>query len=399
MQAIDVIGGRQLRFRGQPAVGILNQEGVLLQITKEMLGVKTRKKILYLDQLFWSLALREESKADEALRRIEKLLDLQLLAIPYSSIHQQETQLWAERGADLLAFIRTASRGHKFEPTYRVERTQILKAFQSFLDNASPAYLKEQHDALPGSVHEWGGAFSVSVDCTISAAEINRRRGFKQKAINKLEKTLPEWRTSKGTFEEDVKLELRDSARILTDHYAHKTARILAGDISALSDSPIDADIVGDMAYVLHFTPSVPLTKIGEFFNSEHFAGVPSQQLSARLFAAFKKRVREGMFPNPRKARDKYEGFLFDVEHVATYAPYCDAFFADRFMADVMNDKKVAVEPTFSCKAFSTAHWQQFFRWLDEIESGMTVEHADALGWAYPKYRVKNLSSQSGLAL
>jgi uncharacterized protein (DUF4415 family) len=99
------------------------------------------------------------------------------------------------------------------------------------LDNASPAYLKEQHDALPGSVHEWGGAFSVSVDCTISAAEINRRRGFKQKAINKLEKTLPEWRTSKGTFEEDVKLELRDSARILTDHYAHKTARILAGDI------------------------------------------------------------------------------------------------------------------------------------------------------------------------
>jgi hypothetical protein len=49
MQAIDVIGGRQLRFRGQPAVGILNQEGVLLQITKEMLGVKTRKKILYLD--------------------------------------------------------------------------------------------------------------------------------------------------------------------------------------------------------------------------------------------------------------------------------------------------------------------------------------------------------------
>jgi len=91
------------------------------------------------------------------------------------------------------------------------------------------------------------------------------------------------------------------------------------------------------------------------FFKSKHFAEVPSQQLSARLFSTFKKRVREGAYPNPEKAREKLSGFLFDVQHAATYVPYCDAFFTDRFMADLLNDRHVDAERTFGCKVFSVS--------------------------------------------
>jgi hypothetical protein len=126
---------------------------------------------------------------------------------------------------------------------------------------------------------------------------------------------------------------------------------------------------------------------IPSFFQSKHFAEVPSQQLSARLFSTFKKRVREGAYPNPEKAREKLSGFLFDVQHAATYVPYCDAFFTDRFMADLLNDRHVDAEHTFGCKVFSVSKTAEFFDWLGDLKSRMTADHADGLKWAYPKYR------------
>jgi hypothetical protein len=44
---------------------------------------------------------------------------------------------------------------------------------------------------------------------------------------------------------------------------------------------------------------------------------------------------------------------MFDVEHASTYAPYCGAFFADKAMAALMKNKRVAVEETYGCKVFS----------------------------------------------
>jgi hypothetical protein len=149
--------------------------------------------------------------------------------------------------------------------------------------------MREETDALPGSVHDWDGSFSVSVDRVVSAGEIDRRRGFKKQAIDALEKTLSVWRESKNTFEQNVELELKDSARILTDHYADKAARLLAGDASALAYSPIDADTVGDMVYILGLKAFFVPAKIGDFFNSKHFAEVPSQA----AIRPFVRRVQE----------------------------------------------------------------------------------------------------------
>jgi hypothetical protein len=361
-----------------------------VHITKDMLGIQTRKSILYLDQSFWSMAFRKDPpESGKAMRQIEELLELQLLAVPYSSTHEAETQLWDERRHDLLRFIQVASRGHRFEPYYGVERTQILKAFQAYLANSPAAYAIDERDALLSCVHDWDDAFSVSVHRPVSAIEVQRRRGFKQRAVDELEKTLTDWKVSTNTFEQDMELELRDSARILIGNFGKKTSRLWAGDFSALLNSPIDTEIVEDMLYILRRKGSAELATIIDFFKSRYFTDVPSQQLSARLFSAFKKRVREGMYPDPRKARERLNGFLFDVQHAATYIPYCDAFFGDRFMADLLNDVNVAVEQAFGCKVFSSAKWPEFFGWLDSIEAGMTPDHADGLGWAYPKYRPK----------
>ena len=78
---------------------------------------------------------------------------------------------------------------------------------------------------------------------------------------------------------------------------------------------------------------------------------------------------------------------MFDVEHAATYAPYCDGFFADKAMAELMKDKRVAVEETWGCRVFSAASKDALFAWLSEIQASMTPEHGKALGWAYARYR------------
>ena len=130
-----------------------------------------------------------------------------------------------------------------------LKQTQILKAFQAYLANDSTSYLKEERDALPSSVHDWDGDYSVSVFRAVSGVE--RKRQFKERAIEELVNTLSNWAASKNTFEQDMELELRDAGRILMEQYAKKTGRLWAEDISALVDSPISASVVEDMVYVL----------------------------------------------------------------------------------------------------------------------------------------------------
>jgi hypothetical protein len=156
-------------------------------------------------------------------------------------------------------------------------------------------------------------------------------------------------------------------------------------------DAPVSASIVEAMVYVLSIKKmeSDAARVIRLFFASKHFAEVPAQQLSARLFSTFKKRVREGAYPNPAKAREKLSGFLYDIQHAATYVPYCDVFFTDKFMADLLNDRHVDAERMFGCKVFSVSKTAEFFSWLEDVKSRMTADHADGLTWAYPKYRSK----------
>ena len=104
-----------------------------------------RKKILYVDQFFFSHAFRGQlPQFVKAAKRIRQISHLQLLAVPYSSIHEDETNQWrgyaGKSKEDLMEFIKAASSGHEFKPAYRVERSQIIKAFEAFLSNKPSAY-------------------------------------------------------------------------------------------------------------------------------------------------------------------------------------------------------------------------------------------------------------------
>ena len=359
-----------------------------MRVTKQMLGNQTDKSILYLDQNFLSSVHRggiENEWATTLMARVSRVLDLQLLAIPYSSTHINEADLNGDYRNALVQFIQGVSRGHQFEPYYRVEETQIVKAFQCFLDDAPPVYQREEHDALSPSVHDWDGDYSVSVFS--AARDANRRSLFKQRAVDELLQALPQWAKKGRTFQQDMDLEISDAARLLIDSYADKAARLMMGDLSVLINAPISASI-GEGLWLVVQAKKVDPKNIGAFLRSQHFAEVPTVQLSARLFSAYKERIRLAKTPpdpTSNKTREKLSGFFYDIQHAATYAPYCAAYFTDNAMAKLMKDKRVNVEADFDCRVFSVESKEDFVAWLEALESQMTPEHAKDLSWAYPK--------------
>ena len=357
-----------------------------MQVTKQMLGIQTRKRILYLDQHLFSLAFREKHDewVDHTMEQISDLLDLQLLAIPYSPIHIAEADLFKERDA-LVRFIQKVSRGHFLKAPDRVEQTQIVKAFQAFLANKPAQYVREERDAIPESIHDWDAKYSANVFTNESDFEL--KRTSKQGTVDALVLSLSGWAEKGSNYETDIDLEFRDAARTYKEEYARKARRILSGDFAALADSPNSTRVVEILIDVAE-RPEAQPQSISAFFASTHFRETPSQQLSARLYSAFKDRLRtKAHAPNPAKAQKKLSGLMFDVQHAATYAPYSNAFFADKAMADLMSDKRVAIETTYGCQVFSASRIEDFLRWLAEVRSSMTSDHLKGLRWAYPKYQ------------
>jgi hypothetical protein len=342
-----------------------------------------RKSVLYLDQFFFSGAFRGgDARFVSAAVRIRDLAAKQLLTVPFSSIHEDETHQW-ERREELYEFIKATSRGHEFEPAYDVEREQILGAFSSWLDGRPPEYEIKRDDALPREVDEWDSYLRFDVGRYMGDIELIR--GLKRESIEGLVALFPGWRKSTQTFAEDVAGEVNASGKGYMDAYLKFMLRIGAGDYTAILDSPMHSMVVQHMLHLLpkDMEPDEQLRKCWNFFSSLHFANVPLRDLESRIFATLKAHVKSGAYPNPEAACERLKGFFYDSKHIATYAPYCDAFVMDQPMAELVSQRGVALEERYGVRVFSLNNWDDLLDWIDAREATMTDEHRAGLIAAY----------------
>jgi hypothetical protein len=350
---------------------------------------KARKKILYLDQFFFSSAFRKgDPRFVEAAQRIRRLCELQLLVVPFSSIHEDETNQWGgfdgKNKQDLMEFIKATSRGHEFEPAYDVELTQIMRAFQAFLADHSPEFAFKERDIVRGEIHEWDDYFRIDVSRYIGNVELIRN--LKQESIEELLDAFDGWRQSTNTFVQDVALEMRAAGKVYLDSYFQYLMRFAGGDYDVF-DRPIKSTVIEQMLFYFaeETQPEECLKQVVSFFLSKHFAEIPYQWLGTRMFATLKDMVKRGAYANREKAQQRLNGIFYDVEHIATYAPYCDAFIMDQPMAALVSDSRVGLEKRYGVKVYSLNAWDGLFAWLDSVEKEMTDEHKAGLSAAYPK--------------
>ena len=277
-----------------------------------------RKKILYLDQFFFSTAFKDgDSRFIEAAQRIRKIAALQILAVPFSSIHENETYQWRgynqKNKEELMDFIKKTSRGHKFEPTYSVEQTQIIRAFQAYLKANTTTFELHTQDAIPSNIHKWDDYFRIDLISRFGK-DIELIRELKIQSVEMLVEIFPVWRQSTLTYAQDVTLELKEGAKSYIDAYFKYVTLIGTGDYNALKDSPIISKVVASLFNYFPNDSSLDekqkLNKIIAFFNSEHFSEIPYQFLSARIFATLKDMVKRNSYLNREKSLKKLSGFF-----------------------------------------------------------------------------------------
>lgn len=353
--------------------------------TSQILLPEIEKKVIYLDQFFFSSAMRGlDARFVNAVEMIKKVCHLQLAVAPYSSVHEEEALEWREHkgmtGEQLLDFIKATARGVEFKKSYDVEHTQILKAWDAFLKGHSPDYDLAEKDAISGALTKWDDYYWV--DVVGFQRDPESRRQAKNNAVQELLATIEPWRASSETFEEAVALEIRDSGKLYIQAYIDKFNRQLKGEFSL---GTMDASVVEQM---LHWLPKdldieKGLQKCMGFFMSPHFSSLPHEWLSSHIFATLKKMIKGGAFTNPAVAGKKLNGIFDDIKHISVYAPYCDAIIIDNLMADLVCSPQVALDKRYNVKVFSPKKLDEMLDWLSELESNMSDEHKAAVGQAY----------------
>ena len=350
-----------------------------------------RKKVIYLDQFFFSGAMRcNDPRFKDATERVKRMCHLQLLVAPFSSVHEDEAHQWrgyeGMTGTQLMEFIKATARGAEFKKSYDVEHTQVYKAWDAFLKGKPEKYRLESKDAIKGgTLHEWDDYFRIDVGGYSSNIELKRR--LKNESVDELVNVLDQWQASTETFEQAVALEIRDASKQYLETYLTMLNRYASGDFAAAIDSPMVATVVQQMMHWLPEEQPFPerIARCIEFFQSPHFSEVPHQWLSSHTFATIKAMVKRGTFANREEARKRLSGIFGDIQHISLYAPYCDAIVIDKFMADLVCRPTVAIEQRYGVKVFGLSNWDALLTWLDDLETGMSEDHSTGVAAAYPK--------------
>ncbi len=350
-----------------------------------------QKKVIYLDQAFFSGAFRQrDSRFNDIVNKIKLLSHKQLLVAPFSTVHEDETHLWAgyddKTKEDLLDFIKTTSRGHSFEADYDVERRQVIKAYMSFLDDEPDEFMVDQSIALTKHVHKWDDYFRVDINRYLGDSE-GIRKG-KEDALNKLLEVFEAWRNSKGTFENDLKNEIEASWKGYIQTYQQYFKMMLSMNGGGFLDAPIKSMVLQEMLrYTMdRFPMDLWFQKPVEFFQSTYYSNLPYIQISCRVQAALAELVRGGAFSNTEKNRTRFRGFFHDVKHISIYAPYCDIIVVDRAMASLMKNQRLNIPQRYDTHVYDIGTLPALIAHLDEIERNITNEHRSALELAYPSH-------------
>lgn len=358
---------------------------------------RLQKKVLYLDQCFFSRAFRQSAmskKYIDAVARLKELTQRQVLVVPYSSVHEDETYLWSGSSKEAMDFIKATSGGFKMEPPYAVQRAQLLAAFGRHLRGDPVDSGVDPSDALPDDVHGWTDYIWIDLtnDYFGDAPKLART---KEKSVDQLLDLFPQWRASPNDFGADVSAEYRSAARVYVDAYKDYIEKLLFGGRSASLMAHTNSKAIEEMMTCFDSdTPTRERSRsILAFFESEHFRLAANQLVSTYAFAVLRDQVRRGAYKNREKARRRLKGLFLDIEHVATYGPYCDAVFVDNAIAAMMRDPRIDLEKRFGAKVFCDADWSKFSAWMDTLDAHLSAEHVSGLADAYPDSIVDSIDA------
>ena len=364
---------------------------------------KLQKKIIYLDQCFFSHWHKgKDAKFVATGERLQALAKKQLLVCPYSDVHDKETHLGNIDG--LWKFIRTISRGKQFYLQGNIKEQQLINAYISFVRSESPEYIITLSDAIAHDVHDWDE--SLRVDVSLSVTNFLSKQSLKtskEEVVKSVIKILPKWRNSKTSLKEDYELEIKAHAHFLISEFREvwqsgNIQKMLESERFRIIHTMLSLDInetratINKIDELSEANLAERCSKICSFLDSKHFRHIPHIDITASLWAILKQEIREKQFltgnTKEEKVKENMKGILFDIEHFSIFAPYCDVVFADKAMTRWLNKISQICLGKYKFKVFPCSHngLIEVNKYLDTIENSMSSKMKDALEFAYGNF-------------
>lgn len=365
-----------------------------LQVEERLPAIQ--KKIIYLDQFVLSnIIAGKQERWEQIYNRLRLLSYLQVVACPYSEIHQDESLVAEHTRDDLKALYRKMSDGLSFQSTDWIQQVQLRRSIRQFLEQPCDDDGRYS-DCFKADPNRWTLDSQVYADFSTNRHFVDRMNLRKELLQDALDTEAEEWRKENGRkLEQDAKREAvelgrsmmsvyrefdEDQQRLesmmpdgLSDVYRHFTGggkfnpdippstkpfallvHMLAGEVHKAR--PGEADPV---AVVEHFLAS-----------DEAIKNTPFLSIMSRLRAGIIGQVR-----NPKGARSPKASDENDIAFIAHFAPYCDAMIVDNHFRGLAS--QVGVERDHGVAIYSPKTLDAFIIYLDELLH--TIPHKQRL--------------------
>jgi hypothetical protein len=336
------------------------------------------KRVLYLDQLAISNLLKttlkehshkftEDRAATQSgywprlLDRLERLVHLNLLVCPRSSIHELEAAFDDRLSGHLRSFHEQLAANVQFEHQLTVERFQLEMSCVAWLNSREPESLG-RGEVVRGRLDAWLDRFVVNAYYPVTPDEISRLRAERDRIDGGLQGSFVRWR-DEGPREFDA---------------------LFGEQVDAYGPGFVSHEYLSEMKIGLrarmesHGVPPAQWSEqMNAFLRSEaakktHFARIAAGMLGALAWRA----GRNQLAPPTR-------GLRADLRAISTYLPYADAMFVDNECARLLKDVPLRDQLPYSTRIFSIDSRDELLDWLTEIEDQAPPGHLDLVEHVY----------------
>lgn len=343
------------------------------------------KKVIYIDQfaisnlfLFRSDRDKKSPLKDFWIQLHDQILNVLLLQgaiFPHSNIHLDES-LVARTFDGLRDTYRSISGDTSLHSTHEIERMHLFDFAKSWITNEGvPALTFSVDDILEGTRNSWLSPIRIEANSDYSQFA-NDIRSSREMASADFAELFKHWATNKPTFQEVAKHEAASFGHVYNQQRAEMIQQMvleITGEATvSLDDIMGQANLMNSMLTRLFSEHGVSeedcFKKITEFFTWDGLQEIPSNKISAYMFAAIARKAASGQKRAPNS------GMLNDIRVISTYMPYVDAMFLDNECAALLSEEPLKTDLNFSAQIFSLNNRDQFLKYLNTIETAIDSE-------------------------
>jgi hypothetical protein len=344
-----------------------------------------RKTIIYLDtstlsHMAKAAARGEQSRWLDLAGALKRAVNANVITCPTSPVIDDEAQLSAAVSRSVRELSRSLG-DVRLRHSATVQECQLIRAFRRFLRKEGPMteYAPPFTDISDDDPNEWLPVVQFSSLIHKTPPELIQSREGKIALAGRVTEIFARYAAEGLSFEE---VRQREAAGV-------GSAVRRAGPLWPYLT----------MAREVAPTEEAAWSAVEVFLASPYTALIPSADITSRLYAVVATAC--GSRKNPRTPRSSD---AHDIEQIASYLPYVDVVVADRFFAQVANERHVGLSVYRGrIQPLGENHIPNFIEWIESLVSGAShvafgnclyeeIERhgsfrrfTDRLGWTEPE--------------